>query len=111
MITLKRTETHDRTIGILTLPDGTEIKTIELKWNNNKVGKSCIKPGIYKFIRDHFGRHQWFSILDVEGRTAIEIHEGYKPSHSQGCILMDLSSLNKMLEFFDSEDIFILQII
>ena len=111
MITLRTRELSDRTAGVLTLPDGTELETIELPWNDNKIGASCIPAGIYKFVRDKYGRHQWWRILDVEGRTAIEIHEGYKPSHSQGCIVMSMKSLIKMLEFFDSDDIFVLEIV
>jgi hypothetical protein len=94
----------------LTLPNGDELETIELLWNDNKVGESCIPAGIYKFKRDRAGRHQWWKILDVTGRTHIEIHEGSKPSHSEGCILMSKHDLVRMLDFFDGDETYILEI-
>ena len=110
MITLKRLEINGANYGILTLPNGEELETIELAWNDNRVGKSCIPTGIYTFSRDRFGKHQWWRIHDVEGRTAIEIHEGYKPSHSQGCILLSDESLLKMLEFFNGDEHYLIEI-
>lgn len=111
MDTLIRTELDDRTIGLWTLPNGEELPTIELKWNNNKVGESCIPTGVYKFKRDRTGLHQWWKILDVEGRTHIEIHEGNKPQHSEGCILMSKESLTSMLNFYDSDETFLVKIV
>ena len=101
----------DKTTGIWTLPDGTEIPTLERPWLNNQVMISCIPPGIYKFKRDHFGKHQWFSILDVPNRTNIEIHPGSKVEHSNGCILMSRESLDKMLGFYDDDKTYVLEII
>ena len=111
MITLVRKPESDRTTGLLTLPDGPPIHTIELPWRDNQVSISCIPPGIYKFKRDHYGRHQWWSILDVPGRTHIEIHQGSKPSHSQGCILMSNHDLKRMLEWFGGIETYVLEII
>jgi hypothetical protein len=111
MIRLVREYSETFTKGVLTLPNGTEIDTIEPPWVNNKVNKSCIPKGVYKFVRDHSGKYQWWKILDVEGRTHIEIHEGYKPSHTQGCILMSRDNLVKMLEFFDGPETYVLEIV
>jgi len=86
----------DRTNGIFTMPDGTELKTLERAWLDNQVGISCIPAGHYKFKRDTHGRHQWFSVLDVPERTHIEFHEGTKPKHSEGCILMSNEDLNTL---------------
>ena len=110
MITLTRTQKPDHTAGILTLPDGSEIQTIERLWLDNEIGISCIPEGVYKFKRDHFGKHQWWSILDVSNRTFIEIHPGSKPEHSEGCILMSKADCERMLEWFDGDETYILDI-
>jgi hypothetical protein len=94
------------------LPDGYEIKTLERPWLDNKVGVSCIPVGMYEFKRDTYGRHQWFRVIDVPHRTHIEMHEGTKPKHSEGCILMSNYDLNKMLEFYGDEELtYVLEII
>jgi hypothetical protein len=95
----------DRTNGILTLPDGGEIKTLERPWKDNEVGVSCIPAGFYKFMRDTHGRFQWFRVLDVPGRTHIEFHEGTKPSHSEGCILMSNADLKTLKWWCGNESI------
>ena len=96
---------NNLTTGTATLPDGREFPTIELPYRDNKVNVSCIKPGIYQFKRDKTGKHQWFKVLNVEGRTNIEMHEGTKPEHSNGCILMTPECLNAMLEFYGDENL------
>lgn len=101
MAKLKRNYLSDRTVGVLTLPDGTELETLEPPWRDNKVNVSCIPEGHYKFCRDKHGRFQWWRILDVEGRTAIEFHEGSKPEHTQGCILLSREGLDHMRRFYD----------
>ena len=93
----------DRTNGIVTLPDGTEYPSLERPWLNNQVSVSCIPAGHYKFKRDTHGRFQWFRVLDVEGRTNIEMHLGTKPSHSEGCILLPMDCLLAMKNFFFSD--------
>ena len=101
----------DRTVGIWTLPDGAELKTLERPWLDNKVGVSCIPAGHYKFKRDTYGRFQWFAVLDVPRRTHIEIHQGSKPTHSEGCILMSKASLKKLMKFCSDESVnYILEI-
>lgn len=93
----------DRTNGILTLPDGTEYKSLERPWLNNQTSISCIPAGHYKFKRDTHGRFQWFRVLDVTGRTSIEMHLGTRPSHSEGCILLPKECLKAMRDFFFSD--------
>jgi len=101
----------DRTNGILTLPDGTEFKTLERAWADNTPNISCIPAGHYKFKRDTHGRFQWFRVLEVPDRSAIEFHEGTKPSHSQGCILVSHDALTAMLWFYsDTELTYVLEI-
>jgi len=86
----------DRTNGVFIMPDGEKLKTLERPWKDNELGVSCIPAGMYKFRRDTHGRFQWFAVLDVLGRTHIEFHEGTKPTHSEGCILMSNEDLNTL---------------
>jgi hypothetical protein len=111
MITLKRNYEQSKTTGILTLPNGAEVETLERPWLDNQIGISCIPSGIYKFKRDHYGKHQWFSVLDVSNRTFIEIHPGSQVSHSEGCILMSKKDCVHMLKWFGGDEAFVLEII
>ena len=47
---------------------------------------SCIPEGVYLVKRDKTGRHQWYSVQDVEGRTFIELHGAHKFNELLGCI-------------------------
>ena len=94
MITLRRTYHETHTSGIITLPDGDEIYTLELPWLHNKVGKSCIPEGRYTVKRDHTGRQQWWKIIKVEGRTHIEIHPATTPNELMGCIAPSMAPTN-----------------
>ena len=100
---LKRTYQEGVTTGVIQL-SRTSIYTIELPWNDNKVGESCIPEDEYLVQRDKFGKHTWFRIPNVEGRSFIEIHEGSKPSHSLGCILLDIIDLQDLLLETKGED-------
>jgi hypothetical protein len=112
MIIQRLKSPHDRTNGILTLPDGIEYPTLERPWLDNQPYVSCIPAGRYKFKRDTHGRFQWFRVLDVSKRTDIEFHEGTKPSHSAGCILVSHDTLTAMIWFFgDKELTYVLEII
>ena len=114
MIILQRTDRKsDRTLGTLTLPDGSEYTSLELPWRGNVNDISCIPAGIYKFMRDTVGRFQWFKLLDVPKRFNIEMHLGTKPSHTLGCILLPKECLLKMKnEFFSETDLeFVIQIL
>jgi hypothetical protein len=103
MIIQRLKSPHDRTNGLLTLPDGTEYESLERPWLDNQTSISCIPAGHYKFIRDTHGRFQWFRVLSVEGRTNIEMHLGTKPDHSEGCILLPIDCLKAMQNFFYSD--------
>lgn len=92
MLTLKRTyfDARDRygarTEGVITLPDGSEIKTLERPWKGNKPYVSCIPEGEYIVKRDHTGKHRYFAVQEVEGRSAIEIHPANTVNQLLGCI-------------------------
>ena len=96
-LTLHRDYSPKDTAGCIELEDGSFISTLERPWLNNQVGISCIPEGEYEVHRDLTGRHTWFSIKDVQDRTFIEMHEGHKVQHSQGCILFDLIGLQNLL--------------
>ncbi|QDP55696.1 MAG: hypothetical protein Tp138OMZ00d2C19078241_28 [Prokaryotic dsDNA virus sp.] len=86
---LIRSYLPDRTVGWIQSEDGEFIAaTLEPPWLDNEVDKSCISEGVYIVRRDETGRHQWYRLEDVPGRTAIEMHEGIVPGHSNGCVLI-----------------------
>jgi hypothetical protein len=97
---------HDKvTFGKLLLdwiPDHKDIYTIELPWNNNENGISCIPQGLYNLRVHNSAAHpNTFELLNVPNRTSILIHEGnfasfvnlssgmHKPD-TEGCILVGL---------------------
>lgn len=86
---LCRSYLPDRTVGIFKHEDF-KLKSLERAWDNNKVNESCIPEGVYLVNRDKHGRHQYYAVQDVEGRTAIEFHGGVYPHNSNGCILLGL---------------------
>jgi hypothetical protein len=100
MIIQRLKSPSDRTNGICTLPDGTQYPSLERPWLDNQTSISCIPAGHYKFKRDTHGRFQWFRVLEVPGRTHIEMHLGTRPSHSEGCILLPKECLLAMKNFF-----------
>lgn len=61
---------------------------LERPWLNNQHGVSCIPAGTYTVRRrwsQKHGRDVW-GLLDVPGRTDIEIHSAADPRQLQGCI-------------------------
>lgn len=86
---LIRSHLPDRTVGWIQSTEGEFIAaTLELPWLDNAVNKSCIPGKSYIVRRDTAGRHQWYRIEDVPGRTAIEMHAGIGPIHTKGCVLI-----------------------
>lgn len=105
MLTLKRTYLNDKTTGVLTLPDGVELRTLELIDLNNAPFVSCIPEGIYIVRRNKTGRHQWYELLDVPNRSFIEIHPATKTSHLEGCIgLQSAVDCDKLIKWFGNDD-------
>lgn len=60
--------------------------TLELPDLNNTVGKSCILPGVYQVIQNT-QKKPW-RLLDVPGRTEVDIHDGNTIADTEGCILV-----------------------
>lgn len=85
-LTLLRSYLKDRTVGYIQEHD--DIVTLERPWLDNQVDISCIQEGTYVVTRDTTGRHQYYRVQDVPGRTFIEWHGGVIPTHSNGCILV-----------------------
>ena len=90
-MTLTRKYFNDRTEGEWILPDGSVIRTIE---RPECSANPCIPEGRYLFERDLTGRHQWWKILDVEGRTNIEIHPANRADQLLGCIAPNMEIIN-----------------
>lgn len=75
-----------RTEGTITFPDGSEIRTLERPWKQNKAFVSCIPEGEYIVSRDHTGKYRYYAVNDVKDRSAIEIHPANTVNQLQGCI-------------------------
>ena len=88
------TDNGTQTVGSLTLYDSLHnallrFDTLELSYNNNKRGKSCITPGLYVVNRKMSYRHgSCFELHNVLGRDNILIHKGNFNSDTKGCILV-----------------------
>ena len=87
---LARSYLQDKTIGWLT-GDGLKLVSLERPWLNNAANISCIPEGVYILKRDIEGRHRWYAVQDVSGRSSIEVHAGNTVSDSAGCILLGMS--------------------
>ena len=101
--TVTRSYLPDRTVGKLTVHhDNLTLMTLELQDKNNQVNISCIPVGNYLCKRDHTGKHQFYKVTEVDGRTDIEIHIARIPSHLLGCIGLGLK-FNDEYNLVDSE--------
>jgi len=95
---LIRSYLPDRTIGRLG-----KWRTLERPWLDNAQDISCIPEGTYMVFRDRSGRHQYYRIENVAGRTHIEFHGGIFPTHSDGCVLIGMEHDSKY-NLINSED-------
>jgi hypothetical protein len=86
---LKREIISNKAILGTLLSDSEELcKTLENPWKNNAPNISCIPEGIFRCKKDDTGKFQFYKILDVGGRSGVEIHNGNKEQHTKGCILV-----------------------
>lgn len=63
--------------------------TLELPWRGNETDVSCIPPGMYccePFLSPVRGKV--FKLVNVPGRTDVELHSGNVMANSRGCILV-----------------------
>lgn len=80
------------TIGKLEVIEGNTVlfscACLELGWNNNKTGKSCIPIGEYEAAwtwSPTFKRYLW-ELIDVPGRKYIRLHVANYTRQLRGCI-------------------------
>jgi hypothetical protein len=86
---LTRTEvTPDGVFGVLKLPNGQVLRTMEDDWKDNQPNESCIPAGVYGLRRTMFHKHHYetFQVMDVDGRDNILIHIANTENDVQGCI-------------------------
>lgn len=91
---LTRSYLPDRTIGQIVV-GGVAYCTLERPWFDNAINISCIPEGTYHVARDFTGKHRFYAVKYVQGRTNIEIHIANKVSELAGCIALG--------EFFNDE--------
>lgn len=120
VLTLARSYLPTKTVGIL-FDKNIDLATLERAWANNEKNVSCIPEGVYLVKRDKTGRHQWYSVQDVEGRTFIELHGAHKFNELLGCIGIGIgfddkfnlggsdAALDRLLTYIGDDD-FILHI-
>lgn len=75
------------THGIITHNDVFICHTIEPPWKGNQRNVSCIPDGEYTCTWQYWRKPKRVDIVDVPGRSEIQIHTGNHPSDSKGCIL------------------------
>lgn len=88
-ITLTRTDQlFDGTFGKLQLPSFS-LFTLEDDWKDNEPQFSCIPAGRYPLRRRWSNKHKQevFEVMNVPGRSNIEIHPGNTEEDTLGCIL------------------------
>lgn len=89
LLLVRKDTKPDGTDGVLTLPSGAKINTLELPWLENISDQSCIPYGVYhcKKVRSpHHG--DTFEICNVPNRDHILFHRGNKLKDTLGCILL-----------------------
>ena len=85
-----------------------EFEAIELPWKDNQQNISRIPRGVYpytKIFRSSNGKPALW-LRDVPGRSEILIHQGTKPEHSKGCIVMP--EYNKLHEIMKEKGFIVL---
>jgi len=90
-LVLSRTTFTDKsTIGDLYLGGVHQCFTLELSARKQEGVKNCIPCGRYEVVMQWSARFQMNTphLLNVPGRTFIEIHPGNKPADTEGCILL-----------------------
>lgn len=100
-LTLVREQSENYgTFGLIVMPSGKLIYTLELPWKSNKVCESCIPSKTYpcRIVKSARFDHV-YGVCNVPNRSAVLIHasnyggdvsKGYK-SDIQGCILLGKS--------------------
>jgi hypothetical protein len=81
---------HDCTLGRLSLSSsGFQCFTLELPWLNNQINVSCIPSGNYLAKKYNSPLHgEVILLINVDGRSFVEIHSGNFTRQILGCILV-----------------------
>ena len=80
---------NEATLGKILDPNNQEIcKTLENPWLDNQNEISCIPEGTYEVEADNSGKFQYWRILNIPGRDAVEIHSGNKEEDTKGCLII-----------------------
>ena len=94
---LRITSRSDGMFGVAIYDDGSEplpfALTGEDAWKENKPGISCIPAGAYtarRYDSPKFG-YEVFLLVDVHGRSDIELHVGNTQQDIEGCIYIGAS--------------------
>jgi len=94
MIYLQRTDYLPKaTRGIMMLPSGTTLHTIENPWKDNQNGISCVPEGVYPVGQRPFysgGGYETAHIQEVPGRSLILVHIGNTALDVEGCVAVGL---------------------
>lgn len=89
VLLLRRWNTPEATGGVLILPSGKQLYTLECPWKNNEFRVSCIPVGRYKCIWHNSPKFGWtYLVTGTEPRTQILFHVGNYPKDTWGCILL-----------------------
>lgn len=98
---LERFKHQDKqTLGMLYLPNGTKLHTLELDWQNNEKQQSCIPIGHYKVVprtSKKYGKH--FHVTNVHNRDMILFHSGNYATKRTLIKKIDKKNLKKDLDF------------
>src|SRR5580698_6443589 len=88
---LTRINKPGATFGVLSTEDFPLCVTLELPWNNNVPGESCIPAGTYHCVPHNSLDHpNTWEVTGVPGRSEILIHNGNYLKDTEGCILVAL---------------------
>lgn len=94
------------TRGILVLPNGEILYTLERPWLDNRSNVSCIPTGKYTCKWHKSPTFGWvYKLSNVTGRTFILFHSGNIARNTKGCILIGsrLGYLGKHLAVLSSK--------
>lgn len=108
VITVQIVQELDNCTKVDVSVQGHLFNALELPWKENQRNISRIPRGVYvwqKITRSSNGQPAVW-LRDVHNRSEILIHEGTKPHHSKGCILVP--NYKQLHELLDKRGIIIL---
>jgi uncharacterized protein DUF5675 len=88
-VTLVRVESFtDGVFGLMELPGGLTLHTVEDDWKDNQRNESCIPNGEYELVRTIYHKHkiETFEVVDVPNRDRCLVHTANTEEDVQGCI-------------------------